>query len=150
MADPDNSGWWERNWRFVVDAGAVATIVAFLAGAYATYTGWLTLPGFTHSVAKSEAYELALAQARAHPSVIRSLGTPIQDEATPTGQLSSDAARYYIQLSGSGGTGSLEAEADRTDGRWMLTKLIFRSYPECLPENLLGTFFEDLKQRPPK
>jgi hypothetical protein len=75
----------------------------------------------------SEAYQLAVQTARAHPTAQEVLGAPIQEGWFPTGSISEEGANgsadLEINLSGSANSGTLMVRADKENNTWTLVEM---------------------------
>ncbi|HVE86349.1 MAG TPA: cytochrome c oxidase assembly factor Coa1 family protein [Myxococcales bacterium] len=104
-------GWWSRNWKWFVPAGCLSLLLTCgccIGGGFYM---------FTSGLARSRAYQEALARAKADPDVQAALGTPI--DTTPGFGTSLNIAvqngetitRARVPLRGPKGEGSLHVEA---------------------------------------
>lgn len=123
---PPGPGWWKRNWKWFVPASLVC-ILLFGAGIIA-----LIVTIVMGSVKSSEPYTRALAQAKADPTLIAEMGSPIEAGWYVTGSISSTGpnsyANFYIPIHGPNKSGSLHVIAlkspfaEGTDN-WKITEL---------------------------
>ena len=113
--------WWGRNWKWFVPV-CVGSLVLFAGGivlfAYAVL-------GMMKS---SDAYKEAVAKARAHQSVQKSIGTPIEEGTFVSGNInisgSSGQANLSIPISGPNGNGTIFVVATRSAGLWKFSTLV--------------------------
>jgi hypothetical protein len=79
-------------------------------------------------VKSSDVYKEALATARAHPAVVKALGSPIKAGIFVMGSInvsgSSGQADLAIPISGPNGKGTIYAVASKSAGRWTFSKLV--------------------------
>ena len=79
-------------------------------------------------IKSSGVYKDALAIARAHPAVVRALGSPIEDGIYVMGSMnvsgSSGHADLAIPISGPRGKGTIYAKASKHAGQWIFSKLV--------------------------
>jgi hypothetical protein len=119
-----NRSWWDRNWKWFVPLLAVACLGAVAAFAL----------GVMAFLKKAEPYQIALARARAHPTVIAALGTPIEDGYFVTGSRQFNATARGRQgtvvlstsLSGPKGKGALWIQASQSNGPWRLDTAVVK------------------------
>ena len=112
----DERTWWQRN-RVKAVAGGCGGCLLLVVGAA------ISIAYLAFSLIKSsDAYEGALALAKADAKVIETLGEPIEaglfvggsvEVAGPSGE-----AQLSIPLSGPEGSGKLYVEATKSAGRW--------------------------------
>ncbi len=110
------SSWLGRNWKWAVPLGcltSVAGVVAFAAGIVVVVFGFIK---------RSDVFEYAVTKARSSPSVIESLGEPIEPGWYLSGSINvngpSGNADIAVPLSGSRGKGTLFAVAIKKAGKW--------------------------------
>lgn len=110
------SSWLGRNWKWAVPLGcltSVAGVVAFAAGIVVVVFGFIK---------RSDVFEYAVAKARSSPSVIESLGEPIEPGWYLSGSINvngpSGNADIAVPLSGPRGKGTLFAVAIQKAGKW--------------------------------
>jgi hypothetical protein len=76
----------------------------------------------------TDVYKAALARARAHPSVIEALGSPIKEGFLVSGNTNvngaSGEANLSIPISGPNGKGTIYVAANKSLGRWNYSGLI--------------------------
>ena len=114
-------GWWSRNWKWFVPVGCLTLILLFclfLALIFTVVMG---------SMKSSDAYKQAVAQARANPTVVEKLGTPIQEGYFVTGNINvqsdSGDADLQIPISGPKGKAVVHAVARKSAGKWEYSRL---------------------------
>ena len=117
----DPRGWAERNWKWLV-----LLLVAGAFVALAALVGLILLIVFG-SIRSSDVCASAVAQARAHPDVVRELGEPIEVGWMVSGSIEtigpSGSADLAIPLRGPAGKGTLHATAEKSAGRWTFSVL---------------------------
>ncbi len=87
---------------------------------------------FVMSMMKNtDAYQLAMAQVRQHPQIIRHLGSPIKTGYFLQGKVNisggSGRARLTIPVEGPKGSGDVYVEATKRLGQWQLQALVFQA-----------------------
>jgi hypothetical protein len=113
--------WWQRNWKWFVPAclGGVALFAGFIVLILAIVFGMIK---------SSDAYNDALAMARANPYVEDALGSPIEAGLLVAGNInvsgSSGSADLAIPVSGPDGKGTIYVVASKSVGRWTFRKLV--------------------------
>jgi hypothetical protein len=114
--------WWQRNWKWFVPVcclGALALFAAFAALIVTLVFGMIKSSGV---------YKDALAITRAHPAVVRALGSPIEEGIYVMGSInvsgSSGHADLAIPISGPKGKGTIYARATKHAGHWTFSKLV--------------------------
>ncbi len=110
--------WWSRNWKWCLPLAGLCTLV-LLAGVVVYVIFGL--------VKSTEVYQEAVARARAHPAVVKALGSPIQEGFLVRGNIrisgSSGRADLAIPLSGPQGKATLYAVAAKSADRWTFSTL---------------------------
>lgn len=95
--------------------------------------------GFLRS---SDAFQLAIEQARNHPEVIQRLGEPIEAGWIVSGNLQIDdktsRADMQIPVSGPDGSGKLHVKARKIDGEWSFEELVLYLDDSSESIDLLG------------
>src|SRR5687768_1702369 len=90
--------WWQRNWKWFVPVGCVTILVLFAAFAA------VLVFGISAALKSSDAYQIAVAKAKAEPRVMAALGTPIKEGMFMSGSTKvsggSGEADLSIPLSG--------------------------------------------------
>jgi len=126
MPPAPRPGWWSRNWKWFVPVTLVSLLVfgAIIIGLIVTLV--------MGSIKGSVPYTRALAQAKANPTLIAELGTPIDAGWFVTGSISSSGsssnAELNIPISGPKGSGTLHVIALKSPfaagtGDWKITVL---------------------------
>jgi len=126
MPPAQRPGWWSRNWKWFVPVTLVSLLVfgAIIIGLIVTLV--------MGSIKGSVPYTRALAQAKANPTLIAELGTPIDAGWFVTGSISSSGsssnAELNIPISGPKGSGTLHVIALKSPfaagtGDWKITVL---------------------------
>ncbi|MGD9368190.1 MAG: cytochrome c oxidase assembly factor Coa1 family protein [Desulfobacteraceae bacterium] len=122
MNQKQDTNWWGRNWKWFVPVGCLGTLVLF--------AGFIVLiMYFVFGMMKSsDAYNVAVAKARAHSLVQESIGTPIEEGVFITGSINasgpSGQASLSIPISGPNGEGTIFVEAEKSAGRWTFSTLV--------------------------
>jgi len=121
MNEPSSVAATKKGWVKWVALGCVGLLL--LACALAAAIVWVSFG----AMKRSEAAQLALQRARAHPGVVATLGEPIEVGWLMGGSISvtgpSGEARLSIPLAGPRAEGTLYLEAVKRAGRWELTLL---------------------------
>ena len=122
MNQRQNKNWWGRNWKWVVPVGCL--------GSLALFAGFIALIvclvfGMMKS---SDAFKDALAKAKAHPSVQKTIGTPIEEGMFVTGNINisgpSGQADLAIPISGPDGEATIYVVAAKLAGQWTFSTLV--------------------------
>ncbi len=122
MTQQHNKNWWGRNWKWFVPLGCFGSLVLF--------TGFIALIvclvcGMMKS---SDAYKVAVAKAKANPSVQKAIGTPIEEGLLVQGNINisgpSGQADLSIPISGPDGKGTIYAVAEKAAGQWTFSTLV--------------------------
>ena|ERR1700675_5061588 len=113
--------WWERNWKWFVPTGCLTLVILFCL-----FIG-LIFTVVMGSMKSSDAYKQAVAKARANPSVVEKLGTPIAEGYFVSGNISvqndSGNADLQIPISGPKGKAVIHAVATKSAGKWEYSRL---------------------------
>ena len=121
---PPRGNWWQRNWKWFVPTGCI-TILVLIA-----LFGATIFLGVSAAMKSSDAYQIAVAKAKADPRVIAALGTPIKEGMFTSGTTNvsggSGQADLSIPLSGPKAKGTLYAVATKSAGAWTYSKLVVR------------------------
>lgn len=119
---PQRTDWWGRNWKWFVPTGCLALLVLV-----AVFVCSIVLVVFS-AMKSSDAYQTALARAKADPRVIAALGSPIDAGFFVSGSThvtgSSGEADLSIPISGPKGNGTLYLVASKSAGEWTFSKLV--------------------------
>jgi len=122
MDEKQKRSWWSRNWKWVVPVGCLFTVVLFIS--FVALILFLVF-GLLKS---SDAYKDALAKAKSHPAVRKTLGTPIEEGLFVTGSINisglSERASLAIPISGPKDRATIYVEAEKTTGTWSFSKLV--------------------------
>ncbi|MGH9669098.1 MAG: cytochrome c oxidase assembly factor Coa1 family protein [Terriglobales bacterium] len=114
-------GWWSRNWKWFVPVGCLTLILLFCLFIGLIFSVVLT------SMKSSDAYKQAVAKARANPTVVEKLGTPIEEGLFVTGNINvqnnSGDADLQIPISGPKGKAVIHAVARKSAGTWEYSRL---------------------------
>ncbi|HEV2022139.1 MAG TPA: cytochrome c oxidase assembly factor Coa1 family protein [Terriglobales bacterium] len=113
--------WWSRNWKWFVPAGCLTLILLFCL-----FLG-LIITIVMGSIKSSDAYKQAVAKARANPTVVEKLGTPIAEGYFVSGNINvendSGNADLQIPISGPKGKAVIHAVASKSAGKWEYSRL---------------------------
>jgi hypothetical protein len=116
------SNWWKGNWKWFVPVGCSSILLLVAA-----FVGSIALIVFS-AVKSTDVYKDALARAKAHPSVIEALGSPIKEGFLVSGNTkvngASGEANLSIPISGPNGKGTIYVAANKSLGRWSYSGLI--------------------------
>ena len=114
-------GWWSRNWKWFVPAGCLTLILLFCLFITLIFT---IVMG---SMKSSDAYKEAVAKARANPTVVEKLGTPIEEGYFVSGNINvqndSGNADLQIPISGPKGKAVIHVVASKSAGKWEYSRL---------------------------
>ena len=120
-AVPTPPNWWSRNWKWFVPTGCLTLILLFglfIALIFSVVMG---------SMKSSDAYKQAVARARANPTVVESLGTPIAEGYFVSGNINVQNDRgnadLQIPISGPKGKAVIYAVAVKSGGQWEFSRL---------------------------
>jgi len=120
-AVPAPPNWWSRNWKWFVPTGCLTLILLF-----GLFTG-LVITVAMGAMKSSDAYKQAVARARANPTVVEKLGTPIAEGYFATGNISVQNDRgnadLQIPISGPRGKAVIYAVAVKSGGQWEFSRL---------------------------
>ena len=122
MSEQKQRSWWSRNWKWVVPVGCGTPILA--CGGFASLIVLLVF-----SVIKSTApYTESLAAVKASPQAQQELGAPIEPGFWIAGNVETSGASGHADISyavsGPSGAGKVFAQANKSTGEWMFTKLV--------------------------
>lgn len=113
--------WWSRNWKWFVPAGCLTLTLLFCL-----FIG-LIFTIVMGSMKSSDAYKQAVAKARANPTIVEKLGTPIAEGYFVTGNINvqndSGNADLQIPISGPKGKAVIHAVASKSAGKWEYSRL---------------------------
>ncbi len=122
MNQQQDKNWWSRNWKWFVPVGCLGSLILF-AGFIA-----LMICLVFGIMKSSDAYKDALAKAKAHPSVQKTIGTPIEEGMFVTGSINlsgpSGQADLSIPISGPDGKATIYVVAAKSAGQWTFSTLI--------------------------
>ena len=114
-------GWFARNWKWAVPLGCLGTVVMFVAFIAAIF---MVVMG---AMRTSDAYQIAMSEARQHPAVVDALGEPIEVGWFVSGNISvsgaSGEADLKVPLNGPRGSGTLYIVADKVAGEWIFERM---------------------------
>jgi len=114
--------WWKRNWKWFVPLGCFSIAVLFVA-----FVASVLLIVFS-AVKSTDVYKDALARAKAHPSVIEALGSPITEGFLVSGNTNvngaSGEANLSIPVAGPKGKGTIYVAARKSLGQWNYSGLV--------------------------
>lgn len=115
------TGWFNRNWKWVVSVASVLMLAIFGGFIYAVFMFVF------HMMHSSGSYQQAMARARQDPAVTAALGTPIEEGFMMTGKISENdqtgSADLTIPLSGPKGKAVLHLRASKSTGVWTYSDL---------------------------
>jgi hypothetical protein len=113
---PDQPGWWKRNWKWAVPSGCLMVVILLFGGCVALMTAAVG------AMKSSGAYEQAIDRLKEHPGAIAVLGEPITASWMISGNFheggGKGTADYSVPVSGPRGGGKLYVEARKSAGRW--------------------------------
>ena len=121
-ADRPPRGWWSRNWRWFAPTVLLGSVLLCGGCCLGVYYAMVVVP-------KSKPpYQMALEHVRNDPQVIEQLGEPVEEsDWFPRGEVNeqngSGRARWFFDVAGPRGKGTVHVEARRIGGRWGLTLL---------------------------
>ncbi len=122
MNQQQHKNWWGRNWKWCVPVGCLGSL-ASCAGVFA-----LILCSVFGMMKSSGAYKDALSKAKAHPSVQKAIGTPIEEGTFVSGNINisgpSGQADLSIPISGPDGKATVYVVAEKTAGQWAFSTLV--------------------------
>lgn len=114
--------WWKRNWKWFVPLGCFTVALLFLA-----FVGSMLVIVFS-AMKSTDVYKEALARAKADPSVIEALGSPIKDGFLTSGNTNVNGAageaNLAIPISGPKGKGTVYVSANKSLGQWKYSGLV--------------------------
>ena len=120
-AVPAQPNWWSRNWKWFVPAGCLTLILLFCL-----FIG-LIISVAMGAMKSSDAYKQAVARARANPTVVEKLGTPIAEGYFVSGNVNvqndTGNADLQIPISGPKGKAVIHAVAVKSAGQWEYSRL---------------------------
>ena len=116
------STWYKRNYKWFVPTiciGGLLSVAGFAALIFCVVFGVMK---------SSDAYKEAVARAKADPTVIQALGSPITEGFFVTGNIrvnnSSGYANLAIPISGPNGNATIYVVASKSEGQWTFQRLI--------------------------
>jgi hypothetical protein len=114
--------WWKRNWKWFVPLGCFTVALLFLA-----FVGSILVIVFS-AMKSTDVYKEALARAKADPTVIEALGSPIKDGFLVSGNTNVNGAsgdsNLAIPISGPKGKGTIYVSANKLLGQWNYSGLV--------------------------
>lgn len=127
MHDMPQPSWWNRNWKWFVPTGCLFIVLLTVGSAAA-------LMSFVFGMMKSsDAYEHAVAAARANPAVVEALGSPITEGFFVSGEVNvngaSGKADLAIPVTGPKASGTIFVDARKSAGEWHFTTLVVEVEP---------------------
>lgn len=112
------SGFWTKNWKWMVPVAAVVAFAGFVALIVSVVFG---------VIKSTEPYKEAVSRASADTAVQSALGTPVKSDFLVTGSIntagSHGRALLDIPISGPKGKAHIHVEAIKDDGKWTYTHL---------------------------
>ena len=124
LAQPATStpNWWKRNWKWFVPLGCATIALLFLV-----FVGSILVIVFS-AMKSTDVYREALARAKADPTVIEALGSPIKDGFLMSGNTNVNGAsgesNLAIPISGPKGNGTIYVSANKSLGQWNYSGLV--------------------------
>jgi hypothetical protein len=122
MTELQEQNWWDRNWKWLVPVGGLASLALF-AGFIAMIM--CLVFGMMKS---SDVYRESVAVAQAHRSVQAVIGTPLKEGLFVSGKIntrgSSGDADLAIPISGPDGKATIYVVAKKSAGQWTFSTLI--------------------------
>jgi hypothetical protein len=123
MSQPPKTTWWRRNWKWVVPMGCVSVSIPLLfCGCFA-----LIFTGVFGALKSSDVYQEAVAKAKENKAVQAAIGTPIQEGFFVNGNINlinqGGNANLAIPISGPKGSATVNAVAQKLEGRWIFSTL---------------------------
>ena len=121
-------GWFSRNWKWFLPTGCCLGTLIGIVLAIAIFGMGIVgmISGISKILKSSEAYQTAVARAKANEKVIAALGTPIE-EGFPMGSVNTnnDAgdADLKIPISGPKGKATIYVVGTRSGGTWTYSKM---------------------------
>lgn len=117
-----NTTWWGRNWKWFVPTLCFLLLLAFFGFIGLIFYGVATM---MHS---SDAYQMAIHEAKKSPDVIDKIGEPITEGFFTTGSINtnggSGSADMAIPISGPKGEATIYVSATKSVGRWKFRDLV--------------------------
>ena len=114
--------WLGRNWKWFIPILCLGSLIS-CAGCFALFMSLIF--GMMKS---SDAYQDALAKAKANPVVQKAIGTPIEEGMFVTGEIktsnSSGKANLSIPISGPDGQATIYFVASKSAGEWTFSTLV--------------------------
>ena len=114
--------WMQRNWKWFVPATCLGSLIVFAAF-------FMSILLFVFGFIKSaDVYKTAFESAKNNPTVIETLGSPVEDSWYVSGSVrttgSSGHANITIPIHGPNGKAKIYAIAQKSEGKWFYTKLV--------------------------
>ncbi|MFC1581088.1 cytochrome c oxidase assembly factor Coa1 family protein [Thermodesulfobacteriota bacterium] len=126
--------WWNRNWKWFVPVAGLCTLVLL---------GLVVVYAIFGLVKTTDVYKEAVARAKAHPAVMKALGSPIKEGFLVKGNInisgSKGRADLAIPVSGPEGKATLYAVAGKPADKWTFSALEMAILPSGKRINLLLT-----------
>ena len=117
-----NPNWWGRNWKWFVPTVCLLVIMFFCS-----FIG-LIFYGVTSMMKSTDAYQMALQEAKSSPEVVAAIGKPIVEGFFTTGSIntsgSSGSADMAIPISGPKGEAKIYVSAKQSAGKWTFNDLV--------------------------
>src|SRR5215813_4976287 len=136
MDKPAEKNWWGRNWKWVIPAGCLGSLLLCIG-----FVALLALLVFS-ALKSSDAYTEGVARARANPQVQKLLGEPIETGFWTTGKIEvsgpSGTADLAIPLSGPKGSATLYVIASKAAGKWEYSTMEVAPEGAAVRIDLLG------------
>ena len=114
--------WWIRNWKWFVPLGCLSVALLFVL-----FVGSILVIVFS-AMKSTDVYKDALARAKAEPTVIEALGSPIKDGFLVSGNTNVNGAsgesNLAIPISGPKGNGTIYVSANKSLGQWNYSGMV--------------------------
>ena len=114
--------WWKRNWKWFVPLGCLSVMLLFVL-----FVGSILVIVFS-GMKSTDVYKGALSRAKADPTVIEALGTPIKTGFLVSGNTNVNGAsgesNLAIPISGPKGKGTIYVSAIKSLGQWNYSGLV--------------------------
>lgn len=122
MPELEKRNWWQRNWKWFVPTGCLT-----LAALAAAFVACAVIFVFT-LMKSSDAYQIALARAKADRRVTEAIGMPINDSWFVSGSTNvtggSGTADLSIPIHGPKGAATIYCTATKSAGQWQYSQLV--------------------------
>jgi len=117
-----NTTWWDRNWKWFVPTLCLLLLLLFFG-----FIG-LIFYGVFSVMKSSDAYQMAVHEAKSNPEVVAGIGEPITEGFFTSGNInttgSSGVADLAIPISGPKGDATIYLSATKSLGKWTFKDLV--------------------------